>query len=217
MATNIDLYKRFLNEVRKSHVGSVPPESFLQWANKAVRIVVDNKLAMMEANTRHTDDLLPLHKVGVELAEITGLPPKPEFELPSDYLRTDSIHVKLTKDNVSTDNVRCVFLRSNRVSSVLSSAYDAPSLRQCYFSYTLSGTKKAVHFFCPSGYTIKAFLTYYKEPALITYSETPTTLEWNDSMVNEIVDMACTRYLASIADQRVQTQVALKQQTNTNL
>ena len=46
-------------------VGSLQPADFNIWINKAQRIVVDNKLASMDINTRHQDDLMPLRKKAV--------------------------------------------------------------------------------------------------------------------------------------------------------
>ena len=58
--TNIDLYKQCLASVRKQGVGTLTPETFVLWINRAQDIVVGNKLAGMDINARHRDDLAPL-------------------------------------------------------------------------------------------------------------------------------------------------------------
>ena len=101
MATIEGLYKLVLVDVRKSKVGSLQPDDFNIWINKAQRIVVDNKLASMDINTRHQDDLMPLRKKVVLTPESEQI----YAALPTDYLRTDAISLTLTKDNVVYDNV----------------------------------------------------------------------------------------------------------------
>ena len=216
MVTNIELYKMFLSKVRKSKVGSVPPEDFLLWINKAQRVVVDNKLAAMGLNTRHEDDLLPLHINDASLEAITGS--AGYFKLPSNYLRKDSVYVTLTKGTETLTHVKCIPARANRISSILSSSYDAPTVDRCYFVYEVKGTFNAIHFYCPSSYTVTAYMCYYKEPALIAYVHGVPAIEliWNASMINEIVDTSSALYIAGIADSRLQSELAMKNQTNTN-
>lgn len=216
MVTNIVLYKMFLSKVRKSKVGSVPPDDFLIWINKAQDIVVDNKLAAMGLNTRHEDDLLPLHINDALLTAIAGS--AGYFELPSDYLRKDSVYVNLTKLTEVVTHVKCIPARANRISSILNSSYDAPTIDRCYFVYEVKEESNAIHFYCPSLYTIEAYMCYYRQPIPITYvhGETEVELTWNNSMINEIVDTASALYIAGIADSRLQSELTMKNQTNTN-
>lgn len=222
MATNITLYERVLTNIRKASVGSIPPDTFLIWVNKALLKVVNDKLASMDGNTRHQDDLLPIHVQNVPLTlKVVQSVTQDYAVLPTDYLRRSAVHLTLTKSGVTYDNVRCNYLRDSRRSDVMSSIYDKPTVRQSYFSFE-TNDEPCIHFYCPSGYTIIAKLSYYKKPSLITLTPsgntfTVVTLPWNESMINEIVDTCTIEYLANIADSRIQYEMALKQSNNINL
>jgi hypothetical protein len=217
MATIEGLYKLVLVDVRKSKVGSLQPADFNIWINKAQRIVVDNKLASMDINTRHQDDLMPLRKKVVLTPELEQI----YAALPIDYLRTDAISLTLTKDDVDYDNVSCSYLSSNRFANIMRSHYDKPSLKLCYFNYGIETIdeqdKRVVYVYKPTDATITSInLHYYCEPATIEYSteNKDNVLIWNESMVNEIAQMCSLMYIASIGDPRVQTNMLIKQQTN---
>lgn len=221
MATIEGLYKLVLVDVRKSKVGSLQPADFNIWINKAQRIVVDNKLASMDINTRHQDDLMPLRKQEV-LTPVSG---KIYAELPVDYLRTDALSVTLTQDNEDYKYVSCSYLSANRFATIMRSHYDKPSLKLCYFNYGIETfteegkekDKKVVYVYKPTEATIASIiLHYYREPDTIEYStgNADNVLIWNESMVNEIAQMCSLMYIASIGDPRVQTNMLIKQQTN---
>lgn len=217
MATIEGLYKLVLVDVRKSKVGSLQPDDFNIWINKAQRIVVDNKLASMDINTRHQDDLMPLRKKAV----LTPVSDEIYAELPVDYLRTDAISLLLTQSDVPYNNVSCSYLSANRFTHIMRSHYDKPSLKLCYFNYgieTISEEeKKVVYVYKPTEAVLTALnLSYYCEPATIEYSteNKDNVLIWNESMVNEIAQMCSLMYIASIGDPRVQTNMLIKQQTN---
>ena len=217
MATIEGLYKLVLVDVRKSKVGSLQPADFNIWINKAQRIVVDNKLASMDINTRHQDDLMPLRKKDV-LTPVSG---EIYAELPVDYLRTDAISLLLTQSGVPYNNVSCSYLSANRFTHIMRSHYDKPSLKLCYFNYGIETIaqkdKRVVYVYKPTDATITSInLHYYCEPATIEYSteNKDNVLIWNESMVNEIAQMCSLMYIASIGDPRVQTNMLIKQQTN---
>lgn len=217
MATIEGLYKLVLVDVRKSKVGSLQPADFNIWINKAQRIVVDNKLASMDINTRHQDDLMPLRKQEV-LTPVSG---KIYAELPVDYLRTDALSVTLTQDNEDYKYVSCSYLSANRFATIMRSHYDKPSLKLCYFNYGIETIaeqdKRVVYVYKPTEVVLTALnLSYYCEPATIEYSteNADNVLIWNESMVNEIAQMCSLMYIASIGDPRVQTNMLIKQQTN---
>lgn len=224
MATIEGLYKLVLVDVRKSKVGSLQPADFNIWINKAQRIVVDNKLASMDINTRHQDDLMPLHKRQVltpEEGEIYAA-------LPVDYLRTDALSVTLTQGTDEYKYVSCSYLSANRFATIMRSHYDKPSLKLCYFNYgietieqdNIEQDKRVVYVYKPTEAVLTELnLSYYCEPATIEYStgNADNVLKWNESMVNEIAQMCSLMYIASIGDPRVQTNMLIKQQTNTNL
>lgn len=217
MAEIEGLYKLVLVDVRKSKVGSLQPADFNIWINKAQRIVVDNKLASMDINTRHQDDLMPLRKKAV----LTPVSDEIYAELPVDYLRTDAISLLLTQSGVPYNNVSCSYLSANRFTHIMRSHYDKPSLKLCYFNYgieTISEEeKKVVYVYKPTEAVLTALnLSYYCEPATIEYSteNANNVLIWNESMVNEIAQMCSLMYIASIGDPRVQTNMLIKQQTN---
>lgn len=221
MATIEGLYKLVLVDVRKSKVGSLQPADFNIWINKAQRIVVDNKLASMDINTRHQDDLMPLRKKAV-LTPVSG---EIYAELPVDYLRTDALSVTLTQDNEDYKYVSCSYLSANRFATIMRSHYDKPSLKLCYFNYGIETfteegkekDKKVVYVYKPTEATIASIiLHYYREPDTIEYSteNADNVLIWNESMVNEIAQMCSLMYIASIGDPRVQTNMLIKQQTN---
>lgn len=229
MATIEELYKLVLVDVRKSKVGSLQPADFNIWINKAQRIVVDNKLAAMDVNTRHQDDLMPIH---VSDETLTPEPGQIYAKLPTSYLRTDAVSVNLTKEGQTYSNVPGSYVSANRKARLLNSIYDKPSIKQCYFNYgietiseeeeeTISEEeKKVVYVYAPTGYTLSGVnLAYYKDPDKITYSSETAgdVLIWNESMVNEIAQMCSLMYIANIGDPRVQTNMLIKQQTNTNL
>lgn len=217
MATIEGLYKLVLVDVRKSKVGSLQPDDFNIWINKAQRIVVDNKLASMDINTRHQDDLMPLRKKAV----LTPVSDEIYAELPVDYLRTDAISLLLTQSGVPYNNVSCSYLSANRFTHIMRSHYDKPSLKLCYFNYGIETIaqkdKRVVYVYKPTDATITSInLHYYCEPAIIEYSteNADNVLIWNESMVNEIAQMCSLMYIASIGDPRVQTNMLIKQQTN---
>jgi len=231
VATNISLYEDVLSLVRKSSVGSFTPATFVKWINKSMKIVVDNKLAGMEINARYIDDLLPLHIQHKALTLITDY-----AVLPIDYLRKEAIHLDLSKTvsgvTSTVNDVKCVLLRENRRSSVLNSVYDSPSTRKSYYTLEkilleaegeeLQQNVKIIRFFVPTGYAISAYISYYHNPTPISlvYDDgafVEETLEWGDSMVNEIADKCSTLYIASINDPRTQISMALNQQTNNKL
>ena len=217
MATIEGLYKLVLVDVRKSKVGSLQPADFNIWINKAQRIVVDNKLASMDINTRHQDDLMPLRKKAV----LTPVSNEIYAELPVDHLRTDAISLLLTQSGVPYNNVSCSYLSANRFTHIMRSHYDKPSLKLCYFNYGIETIaqkdKRVVYVYKPTDATITSInLHYYCEPATIEYSteNKDNVLIWNESMVNEIAQMCSLMYIASIGDPRVQTNMLIKQQTN---
>lgn len=217
MATIEGLYKLVLVDVRKSKVGSLQPDDFNIWINKAQRIVVDNKLASMDINTRHQDDLMPLRKKAV----LTPVSNEIYAELPVDYLRTDAISLLLTQSGVPYNNVSCSYLSANRFTHIMRSHYDKPSLKLCYFNYGIETIaqkdKRVVYVYKPTEAVLTALnLSYYCEPATIEYSteNKDNVLIWNESMVNEIAQMCSLMYIASIGDPRVQTNMLIKQQTN---
>jgi len=217
MATIEGLYKLVLVDVRKSKVGSLQPDDFNIWINKAQRIVVDNKLASMDINTRHQDDLMPLRKKAV----LTPVSDEIYAELPVDYLRTDAISLLLTQSGVPYNNVSCSYLSANRFTHIMRSHYDKPSLKLCYFNYGIETIaqkeKRVVYVYKPTEAVLTALnLSYYCEPAPIEYSteNKDNVLIWNESMVNEIAQMCSLMYIASIGDPRVQTNMLIKQQTN---
>jgi hypothetical protein len=217
MATIEGLYKLVLVDVRKSKVGSLQPDDFNIWINKAQRIVVDNKLASMDINTRHQDDLMPLRKKAV----LTPVSDEIYAELPVDYLRTDAISLLLTQSGVPYNNVSCSYLSANRFTHIMRSHYDKPSLKLCYFNYGIETIaqkdKRVVYVYKPTEAVLTALnLSYYCEPATIEYSteNKDNVLIWNESMVNEIAQMCSLMYIASIGDPRVQTNMLIKQQTN---
>lgn len=221
MATIEELYKLVLVDVRKSKVGSLQPADFNIWINKAQRIVVDNKLAAMDINTRHQDDLMPIHVSDEPLTLVSG---QIYAKLPTSYLRTDAVSVNLTKEDQTYSNVPASYVSANRKARLLNSIYDKPSIKQCYFNYgieTISRKEeKVVYVYAPTGYTLSGVnLAYYKDPDKITYSSVKAgdVLIWNESMVNEIAQMCSLMYIANIGDPRVQTNMLIKQQTNTNL
>lgn len=217
MATIEGLYKLVLVDVRKSKVGSLQPADFNIWINKAQRIVVDNKLASMDINTRHQDDLMPLRKKAV----LTPVSDEIYAALPVDYLRTDALSVTLTQDGEDYKHVSCSYLSANRFTHIMRSHYDKPSLKLCYFNYGIETIaqkdKRVVYVYKPTEAVLTALnLSYYCEPATIEYSteNKDNVLIWNESMVNEIAQMCSLMYIASIGDPRVQTNMLIKQQTN---
>lgn len=217
MAEIEGLYKLVLVDVRKSKVGSLQPDDFNIWINKAQRIVVDNKLASMDINTRHQDDLMPLRKKEVLTPEGNVI----YAELPVDYLRTDALSVTLTQDQEVYKYVSCSYLSANRFTHIMRSHYDKPSLKLCYFNYGIETIaqkdKRVVYVYKPTEAVLTALnLSYYCEPATIEYSteNKDNVLIWNESMVNEIAQMCSLMYIASIGDPRVQTNMLIKQQTN---
>lgn len=217
MATIEGLYKLVLVDVRKSKVGSLQPDDFNIWINKAQRIVVDNKLASMDINTRHQDDLMPLHKHKVLTPEEDEI----YAALPVDYLRTDALSVTLTQGEEEYKYVSCSYLSANRFTHIMRSHYDKPSLKLCYFNYGIETIaqkdKRVVYVYKPTEAVLTALnLSYYCEPATIEYSteNKDNVLIWNESMVNEIAQMCSLMYIASIGDPRVQTNMLIKQQTN---
>lgn len=225
MATIEGLYKLVLVDVRKSKVGSLQPADFNIWINKAQRIVVDNKLASMDINTRHQDDLMPLRKKAV----LTPVSDEIYAALPEYYLRTDALSVTLTQDGEDYKHVSCSYLSANRFTHIMRSHYDKPSLKLCYFNYGIETffeeengeekkeDKRVVYVYKPTEATITSInLHYYREPATIEYSteNKDIVLIWNESMVNEIAQMCSLMYIASIGDPRVQTNMLIKQQTN---
>lgn len=214
-------YDLFLKEVRKSRVGSVPPDVFLTFINKAQKDVVDNKLAIKEGNSRHLRDLIPIHMRSPLLTKVNDVD-SDCFSLPSDYLDLNSILLELIKDNITIKNVTVSILRDNRISEVLSSPYDRPSFRKCYYSFENVDSKKAIRLYMPDSFTPSIRLMYYKNPDKIdfTYNNNIPVgkpIAWSESMLGEIVSKAVVTYLESIGDQRLGSKISIENQNNKNI
>jgi hypothetical protein len=171
----------------------------------------------MDINTRHQDDLMPLRKKEVLTPEEDEI----YAALPVDYLRTDALSVTLTQGVEEYKYVSCSYLSANRFTHIMRSHYDKPSLKLCYFNYGIETIaqkdKRVVYVYKPTEAVLTALnLSYYCEPATIEYSteNKDNVLIWNESMVNEIAQMCSLMYIASIGDPRVQTNMLIKQQTN---
>lgn len=204
---NIELYKLCLSSVRKQGVGSLTPETFVDWVNRAQTIVVGNKLAGMDANYRHRDDLRPLLVTDEPLA-VTG----DTAALPTGYLRFMDISVSIVVSN-GIYAPECIYQSPSRKSKVQRNVYDRPSTRKVYYTIDSEGIK----FNIPAGASLTGEMSYYKEPQRIvvdrnTLAEQP--LVWNENMINEIVESFTKLYMAHIGDSRLQHSLAVQQQTN---
>lgn len=204
---NIELYKLCLSSVRKQGVGSLTPETFVDWVNRAQTIVVGNKLAGMDANYRHRDDLRPL-LVTDEPLEVTG----DTAELPTGYLRFMDISVSIKVSN-GIYAPECIYQSPSRKSKVQRNVYDRPSTRKVYYTIDSEGIK----FNIPAGASLSGEMSYYKEPQRIVVdrdARVEHTLVWNENMINEIVESFTKLYMAHIGDSRLQHSLAVQQQTN---
>lgn len=208
---NIELYKLCLSSVRKQGVGTLTPETFVDWVNRAQTIVVGNKLAGMDANHRHRDDLRPL-LVTDEPLDVTGT----SASLPEGYLRFMDISVSIVVSN-RIYAPECIYQSPSRKSKVLRNVYDRPSTRKVYYTIDSENIK----FNLPAGATdLSGEMSYYKTPEKITVDRTATvekTLVWNENMINEIVESFTRLYMAHIGDSRLQHSLAVQQQTNNNI
>lgn len=204
---NIELYKLCLSSVRKQGVGSLTPETFVDWVNRAQTIVVGNKLAGMDANHRHRDDLRPL-LVTDERLTVTG----DRAALPPGYLRFMDISVSIEVSN-GVYAPECIYQSPSRKSKVLRNVYDRPSTRKVYYTIDSEGIK----FNIPAGASLEGEMSYYKEPQRIVVdrnARVEQTLVWNENMINEIVESFTKLYMAHIGDSRLQHSLAVQQQTN---
>lgn len=208
---NIELYKLCLSSVRKQGVGTLTPETFVDWVNRAQTIVVGNKLAGMDANHRHRDDLRPLLVTDKPL-DVTGT----SASLPEGYLRFMDISVSIVVSN-RIYAPECIYQSPSRKSKVLRNVYDRPSTRKVYYTIDSENIK----FNLPAGATdLSGEMSYYKTPEKITVDRTATvekTLVWNENMINEIVESFTRLYMAHIGDSRLQHSLAVQQQTNNNI
>lgn len=208
---NIELYKLCLSSVRKQGVGTLTPETFVDWVNRAQTIVVGNKLAGMDANHRHRDDLRPLLVLD-EALSIEGT----SASLPTDYLRFMDISVSIKVSN-KVYAPECIYQSPSRKSKVLRNVYDRPSTRKVYYTIESDDIK----FNLPAGATdLTGEMSYYKTPDKIEVDRTATvekTLVWNENMINEIVESFTRLYMAHIGDSRLQHSLAVQQQTNNNI
>lgn len=204
---NIELYKLCLSSVRKQGVGTLTPETFVDWVNRAQTIVVGNKLAGMDANYRHRDDLRPL-LVTDEPLEVTGN----TAPLPPGYLRFMDISVSIVVSN-RIYAPECIYQSPSRKSKVQRNVYDRPSTRKVYYTIDSEGIK----FNIPAGASLSGEMSYYKEPQKIVVDRdtlAEQTLVWNENMINEIVESFTKLYMAHIGDSRLQHSLAVQQQTN---
>lgn len=204
---NIELYKLCLSSVRKQGVGTLTPETFVDWVNRAQTIVVGNKLAGMDANHRHRDDLRPLLVTDERLA-VTG----DTAPLPTGYLRFMDISVSIVVSN-GIYAPECIYQSPSRKSKVLRNVYDRPSTRKVYYTIDSEGIK----FNIPAGASLSGEMSYYKEPQRIVVdrdARVEQTLVWNENMINEIVESFTKLYMAHIGDSRLQHSLAVQQQTN---
>lgn len=210
--TNIDLYKQCLASVRKQGVGTLTPETFVIWVNRAQDIVVGNKLAGMDINARHRDDLNPLLEIGktVVLSDNIG-------SLPADYRRMMNVAVTLTSGAYEYTNIPCDYLSPARRLKATRSAYQAPSTRRCYYTTYSNVSGNVLAITAPVGFSITCKIDYYRNPAAIAVGAqlTPVDLKWGNDVLNEIISQFTMLYLAHVGDQRLQSQMAVKQQTNT--
>ncbi len=207
---NIELYKLCLSSVRKQGVGTLTPETFVDWVNRAQTIVVGNKLAGMDANHRHRDDLRPL-LVTDEPLTVTG----DSASLPTGYLRFMDISVSIVVSN-RIYAPECIYQSPSRKSKVLRNVYDRPSTRKVYYTIDSDGIK----FNLPAGATLSGEMSYYKTPEKIVVDRNTMAeqaLVWNENMINEIVESFTKLYMAHIGDSRLQHSLAVQQQTNNNI
>lgn len=207
---NIELYKLCLSSVRKQGVGTLTPETFVDWVNRAQTIVVGNKLAGMDANHRHRDDLRPL-LVTDEPLTVDG----DSAALPAGYLRFMDISVSIVVSN-RIYAPECIYQSPSRKSKVLRNVYDRPSTRKVYYTIDSDGIK----FNLPAGDTLSGEMSYYKTPKKIVVDRNTMAeqaLVWNENMINEIVESFTKLYMAHIGDSRLQHSLAVQQQTNNNI
>lgn len=210
--TNIDLYKQCLASVRKQGVGTLTPETFVLWINRAQDIVVGNKLAGMDINARHRDDLAPLLELDKDITIVENV-----GSLPSDYRRMMNTSVTLTRGTYVYPSIPCDYLSPARRVKAKRSAYQAPSTRRCYYTIYSNEIGNVIAITAPIGYDITCKIDYYRNPIAITMDNvvTPVNLKWGNDIINEIVSEFTLLYLAHVGDQRLQHSIAVKQQTNT--
>lgn len=209
---NIELYKLCLSSVRKQGVGTLTPETFVDWVNRAQTIVVGNKLAGMDANHRHRDDLRPL-LVTDDPLDVDG----DTASLPEGYLRFMDISVSIKVSN-KVYAPECIYQSPSRKSKVLRNVYDRPSTRKVYYTIDSENIK----FNLPAGATdLSGEMSYYKTPDKIVVDrnnmDEKQKLVWNENMINEIVESFTRLYMAHIGDSRLQHSLAVQQQTNNNI
>ena len=208
MATNIDLHKMVLALANKNKIGTITPEIFLQWVNMAQEDVVDEKLPLIDGSSRIVADLLPLKTVDKSATITSG-----KFSIDGTHKKISHVKIVLVKSGVSY-YPRVIFLPDNRKNEVLTSNYNKPSERVCYYSFSSATVNSTltlyVNIHVPDGYTPTVTYDYYKTPDAVTMTEvngaiTLQTLVWNKSMCNEIARRTVVMYLESIGDQRYQT------------
>lgn len=205
----IDMYKDFLEIVRKSRVGTVIPKEFARVLNLAIEEAVSSKLSMMEVNKRVYDDLAPL-RVSYKKKSLT-----PVQDEDFDYLLGDFSQLGEGKEYRRIANVtiktgtkkpiKCHLLSSGEKTEVLNGYYSKPSKHKAYYQPIVdSGNKIKIYAdndLCD--YTFSADI--YLNPTIVSDTDVVdvnATSQFSKEMSSYIVNIAARMYIESVADVR---------------
>jgi len=209
------MYKYFLTEVRKERTVVITPSDWTTFINLVVIDWIKTKLPLLEFNQKRIDDLEAIKVLtdGVSATILTkvadnqfAIPynhatlPKYLYGLSAEfgYSTSSSIPVNLTR------RVAGKILRSDRRVNYGNNPYRQP--KDDLFIYF---EQRGGYIYCipESLEWNKLILEYYSYPTDIVYSSTIDEAgSFHPTQNKEIIDMAVTRYLERVSDQRIQTQ-----------
>jgi len=211
--TSTDIYKYFLDGIRKYGVGSVPPERFNRLINEAQINWMKSKCPVITVGQKRIDDL---KAILIELTEsilyrgCTGwvstsyqgfhLPNGTLYSNAKRYWRTAGLRVKT---QTGTDWIQMVYEDSLRKTVIQKDPYDIPDTEQG--KYRIIGDYVKMNIGTNNNIYYAQF-EYYGYPTKIEYNGTGNPKgDFEDEQLFEIVDMAVQIHLERIESRRFPT------------
>lgn len=212
------MYKYFLTEVRKERTIVITPAAWTELINIAAIDWVKTKLPLAEFNQKRIDDLEAVKVLtdGISEAIITSSYTN-QFEIPyDDGTLPKYLHGLSASFGYTTSTTKPVVLDRHIAGKILRSdkrvVNDGNPYRQASNETFAYYEQRGGYIFCmpESLEWNKLILEYYSYPKEIIFSTTEDQVgSFQPSQNKEIVDMAVTRYLEKVSDQRIQTQPAV--------
>ena len=211
-----NIYKYFLDGIKKETTSTVPPERYLRVINEALTNWVRDRANEADDSQKRMDDL---NKLVIEriitttqdpLHPTTPIIAENEFTLPVDYLRLLSVSVRLRyKDNycypdgMLSDWLPCKYYIFDKKGMSYRNPYRKPSDSRVY--YQLKENK--INFIQGTSDVEEVDFIYIRYPKEIEVIVNPTDFydDIQDVQIHEVIDIAVRMYIERIKDPRYQS------------